>query len=281
MKIAEGFIHAEDQTKLYFCHATPDEGTSKTAKSVLLLHGYGEHCRRYDHVMRALTDAGFSVMTFDFRGHGRSLGRRGFIRQIDEYLWDIDAALLKLKGSFNEPALFMAHSMGGASALAYVMRSPERVKALALSSPYLGRSMKVNPLKLGAGHLLGKVLPIAAIPAGLTGDMVSQDPQVQRDYETDKLNNKNATAGWFVATEALHERLRGPVPQITMPLLLGHGEQDPVASIDAARALFERCPAADKTFVGWPGLRHEPLNEKQPDRQHVIDKYVSWLTAHA
>jgi len=38
--------------------------------AVQLTHGMGEHARRYDHVARALNEAGFVVYAQDHRGHG-------------------------------------------------------------------------------------------------------------------------------------------------------------------------------------------------------------------
>ena len=39
---------------------------------VQLTHGMGEHARRYEHVARALNEAGFVVYARDHRGHGAS-----------------------------------------------------------------------------------------------------------------------------------------------------------------------------------------------------------------
>ena len=38
--------------------------------AVQLTHGMGEHARRYEHVARALNEAGFVVYAQDHRGHG-------------------------------------------------------------------------------------------------------------------------------------------------------------------------------------------------------------------
>ncbi len=55
----------------------PHDG-QPVAGVVVLVHGMGEHLRRYDHVADALTSAGFAVYGHDHRGHGASLadGRR-------------------------------------------------------------------------------------------------------------------------------------------------------------------------------------------------------------
>src|SRR5947209_6346946 len=45
--------------------------------AVQLTHGMGEHARRYEHVARALNDAGFVVYAQDHRGHGASARGQG------------------------------------------------------------------------------------------------------------------------------------------------------------------------------------------------------------
>src|SRR5438876_11543117 len=48
---------------------------------VVVAHGFGEHGACYDHVARAVgTAAGVDFVAADFRGHGRSPGRRGVVR---------------------------------------------------------------------------------------------------------------------------------------------------------------------------------------------------------
>ena len=44
---------------------------------VVLVHGYGEHLGRYEHVATALNAAGWSAYGLDHLGHGRSEGRFG------------------------------------------------------------------------------------------------------------------------------------------------------------------------------------------------------------
>jgi hydroxymethylbilane synthase len=50
---------------------------------VLLVHGYGEHIGRYQHVIDFLNQHGFEVWGYDARGHGHSGGLVGYIPTID------------------------------------------------------------------------------------------------------------------------------------------------------------------------------------------------------
>ncbi|MHA1280674.1 MAG: alpha/beta fold hydrolase, partial [Candidatus Helarchaeota archaeon] len=41
---------------------------------VIIVHGLGEHCGRYEKLIKVLNDEGFAVYTFDWPGHGKSGG---------------------------------------------------------------------------------------------------------------------------------------------------------------------------------------------------------------
>mgnify|MGYP006165578815 CR=1 FL=1 len=52
--------------------------------SVQIVHGLGEHARRYDHVAEALNKAGYGVYADDHRGHGvtgSNMRAKGLIKQ--------------------------------------------------------------------------------------------------------------------------------------------------------------------------------------------------------
>ena len=57
--------------------------------SVLLVHGFGEHLGRYAEVAPTLNDLGLHVRGYDARGHGRSPGPRGVIRDPPALLEDL------------------------------------------------------------------------------------------------------------------------------------------------------------------------------------------------
>jgi len=57
---------------------------------VVLAHGYAEHARRYDHVAQRFGESGLVTYALDHRGHGRSGGKRVYLRDISEYTDDFD-----------------------------------------------------------------------------------------------------------------------------------------------------------------------------------------------
>src|SRR5690606_5365987 len=111
MEHTEGTFRAFDGETIFHQAWLPD-GTPRAV--VLLVHGLGEHSGRYAHVASALVTAGCAVYALDHRGHGRSTGRRAFVRSYDEFLRDLH----QFRGLIGRehpgaPLVLLGHSMGG------------------------------------------------------------------------------------------------------------------------------------------------------------------------
>ena len=123
--------------------------------SVLLVHGLGEHGGRYAHVAAHLTQAGWAVVGYDQRGHGRSGGPRGGLAGADSLLADLGLLIDHTRGRLPGPLVLLGHSMGGLVAGRYVAEglsaqpAPwwQPVDALVMSSPAL------DPGKIGRAHV--------------------------------------------------------------------------------------------------------------------------------
>ena len=68
-------------------------GRARRGRSVLLVHGLGEHSGRYEHVGDQLTGAGLEVAAYDHRGMGGSGGRRGDVERWSQYHDDLGERL--------------------------------------------------------------------------------------------------------------------------------------------------------------------------------------------
>jgi len=55
----------------------------EAARLVVLVHGYGEHIGRYEHVAQALAARGSAVVGPDHVGHGRSAGERALVEDFE------------------------------------------------------------------------------------------------------------------------------------------------------------------------------------------------------
>ncbi|PKL15427.1 MAG: hypothetical protein CVV49_21275 [Spirochaetae bacterium HGW-Spirochaetae-5] len=101
---------------------------------VVLIHGNAAPYFSWDKNIKALTDAGFRVLRYDLFGFGYSdrpevkYTREFYNNQLIELL-----DKLNIKGSFN----LAGTSQGGSIAVFYTATNPDRVKRLALLSPYI------------------------------------------------------------------------------------------------------------------------------------------------
>src|SRR5574344_306324 len=92
---------------------------SKPLANILIIHGIAEHSGRYDHVVKALNKAKFNVFRFDLRGHGRSGGKRGYVKNLDTLLSDVYYLVEYIKGKYRGKIFLLGHSLGGGIANIY------------------------------------------------------------------------------------------------------------------------------------------------------------------
>src|SRR4051812_33460960 len=90
------------------------------ARLVVLVHGYGEHIGRYEHVAQALNAAGSAVVGPDHVGHGRSPGEQALVEDFEPIVDDLRAVVEESRGDL--PVVLVGHSMGGLIATRYAQR---------------------------------------------------------------------------------------------------------------------------------------------------------------
>jgi alpha-beta hydrolase superfamily lysophospholipase len=249
---------------------------------VALLHGYGEHAGRYDHVAHAFASKGLSTVAADLRGHGASDGARGYVDRFDDYHLDATATVEAARElADGRPVFLFGHSMGGLLAAHWLLAGCGKdLIGVALSSPYLGLALEVPKVKEAAGRLMSQVLPKFAMPSGLSGANVTSDPEKARLYDTDPLNNSKATARWFTEANAAIARVHERAGELTLPTILLYGGSDQVASADATDRFASALSMSDKTTERLAGYNHELVNEPPAMRDPVIERYGEWFLTH-
>jgi alpha-beta hydrolase superfamily lysophospholipase len=166
--------------------------------------------------------------------------------------------------------------MGGAVSLSYAFEHQDKLDGLILSGPaaQLGAAPAVVRL---IGRVLSAVAPSTGVFA-IDSAIISRDPEIVRDYDTDPLNYRGKVPARTVAelSDAIGsfpERLRG----LTLPILTMHGSADQVTPPEGSEMILERAGSKDKSIIRYDGLYHELLNE--PERQKVLDDIVAWMDA--
>jgi alpha-beta hydrolase superfamily lysophospholipase len=275
-----------DGTELTGYRWAADEGRTR-AGVVVLVHGMGEHLRRYDHVAEALTGRGFVVYGHDHRGHGASmatddepghLGDNGWSALVD----DLNLVITRARSDHpGLPVVMVAHSMGSFAAQQFLLDHGADVDAVALTGtaaldllePALDLSSDLDLSAFNAPFQ----------PARTNFDWLSRDESMVDAYLADPLCGFGIDAASAREMFAGARRLADPAevartPQ-GLPLYLAVGSKDPVnGGLTLLWALVDRYRAAglgDVTVRVYDDARHEILNEV--NRAEVIEDLLQWL----
>jgi alpha-beta hydrolase superfamily lysophospholipase len=246
---------------------------------VVLAHGYAEHARRYDHVAQRFGGSGVITYALDHRGHGRSGGKRVYLRDISEYTDDFHTLVGIAAADHPELSrVVLGHSMGGGIVFAYGAEHPKDYTAMVLSGPAVAAQLEAAKLVAAVGKALGKVLPGAPV-MNLDADAVSRDPEVVAKYKSDPLvYHGRFPAGVSRALLQVGESEPQLAAKLTAPLLIVHGEKDRLISVEGSRILAENAAPAEVALKVYPGLFHEVFNE--PEKDLVLDDVTAWIETH-
>lgn len=241
---------------------------------VLIVHGLGEHCLRYQHVAKALNAKGFNVFAFDLRGHGQSSGERGLITNISEYLEDVKCVKANVPNHL--PFFMIGHSMGGLITLQYLLdQSPFPLKGVVLTSAALEVGADITPFKQFVIKLLAFISPKFKT-VKLDPTSISRDSNTVQNYINDPLIYHDAgKAGLGVALLSAIKNIKLRFSNLAYPVLLMHGTADTLTNPEGTKALYAQSVSQDKTLKLWEGAYHELFNET--NQTEVIDYMTAWI----
>jgi alpha-beta hydrolase superfamily lysophospholipase len=273
MKIFEASWPSQDGLKMYARGWQPDNPPKAV---ICLVHGLGEHIGRYDHVGAALTEAGYALLGFDLRGHGRSGGARGHSPSLEAFMHDIDLLLENAGLRYPElPCFLYGHSLGGLLVLAYVLLRTPAVRGVVITSPGLRSPLQEQKIKVALAKILGSVVPTLSLSSGLDPRTISRDPKVVDLYIHDPLVHDRTTTGFGkAALQAVDLTFARAADFPAIPLLVMHGTADQLAYPRGSEE-FTRLVPGNATLKLWEGLFHETHNE--PEQAEVLKYLVGWL----
>lgn len=272
----DGFFTSYDGTKLFWQSWS---GASEPRRGrIALMHGYGEHSSRYAHVGHALVRAGYDVMAFDARGHGRSDGKDAHVYMYDEYVLDLERLCGVLEERWGEergPLFVLGHSNGGLIALRYALRRPKHVMGFMISSPMCGFKVKVPVWKEKVGGVMSKVWPTFGLPTELDPKHLTHLESVVKKYADDPLVKTIATARWFDEAKSAQADLKARAAKIDHPLLMLVGGSDEIVDPQAAQDIYYRLGSKSKEIEVYRPLFHEILNEESWGE--ITRRMITWL----
>jgi alpha-beta hydrolase superfamily lysophospholipase len=243
---------------------------------LLLVHGLAEHSGRYAHVGAWFAARGCAVHAYDQRGHGKSVGIRGHLRRFSDFLDDVDVMLGHVRQVHADlPAFLVGHSLGGLVAATFVRERQPEIAGVVTSGAALRLGNNVSRSSIVMARAVAAVLPRVRFSTEIDPMGLSSDPQVVRDYLDDPLVFSKITVAFAREIFGAIERTAAGAADVSLPMLLLHGEADPICPVEASRGFFEKIGSAEKQITTYPGLLHEIFNE--PSREQVFDDLLAWV----
>lgn len=274
---------------------------------VQIVHGLGEHSRRYFRLITRLLDAGFVVAADDHAGHGSTAMASGIWADAGDdaagvVVADEQTLRERVRALHPElPYVVYGHSWGSMIARAVAEESSDEIDGLVLGG--IAARMRGLESTLDRAALAAEPDPTALAPdayvaalfdgftdrfgddAGPT-DWVARDADVVRDHAVDPLNNFGApmTVRFLRGFADLYDRANADAfydaLRPDLPVLILAGDQDPVAgngegAYAVANRLVETGHPDVRTRV-YTGFRHEVHNEPEI-RDEVASEIVDFV----
>ncbi len=235
-----------------------------------------EHSGRYGHVAKELRDRGYTVIGWDLRGHGHSSGERGDVAHGELFVSDLAAVCAHFRPR-GAPLFIFAHSMGGQIALRLLEKDPFCCHGAVVASPWLRLAFDPPWWKLLIARVAMGVHPAFIQETALRPERLSRDLAHLSSFPHPELAHRRISARMFFGLRTAGKKILAEAGQIRTPLLLLHGDDDPVTSHHATCDFFERVASGDKTLRICPGGRHEMHNDL--DRASVLRVMGDWIDA--
>jgi alpha-beta hydrolase superfamily lysophospholipase len=244
---------------------------------LIISHGLGEHGGSYRRMVeRLLKLIEVDILAFDYRGSGRSSGKRGVIRDYKELSLDLDAANRWAAAVWpGLPRFVLGHSNGGLVALRTVLDRDLGLAGLIVSNPSLRLLTRVPAWKKVAAEFLARVAPGVTLATGLTNDQLTHDPEIMAEIAADTLRHNRISPPLYFGMTGAGPLVLARAAEFRVPILMILGGSDPVIDPAAGTLFFEILSSEDKTLKIYPEMRHEPLNEV--GREQVIADIADWL----
>jgi len=244
--------------------------------SLLLAHGLAEHSGRYEHFGAWFAERGCVVHAYDHVGHGRSDGAPGHLRRFSDFLDDLEVMLQFVREQAPElPVVLVGHSMGGLIVTSFASEREPDVAGVVTSGAALTLSSNVSSRQIALANALATVLPRVRLDSKIDPAGLSRSPEVVKAYCDDPLVFSKVSLSFAKALFGAIRRSAMAGVRIRIPMLLLHGEDDPICPVAGSRLLYSQFEAGRAVLKTYPGLLHEIFNE--PEHEQVFEDLLEWV----
>lgn len=276
---------------------------------IQLVHGFGEHSRRYFHMIVNFMEAGYIVAADDHVGHGKTAmvndtwgdwGDKGFRTMMED---EHKLTTLVKEMYPNLPYFMFGHSMGSFIARDYITKYGDELAGVTLCGtsgvfPHVEEGIELLEKEVAAGHgedpateapnvVMGWMFGRCDEEIKLGNEWICSDPCVQYDHAHDPFDafTKPTTNRSFLYFCQMITAITGAdwaknVPT-ELPIFNIAGDQDPVGQYgegvyQVSNWLTESGHAVETKL--YPGYRHE-IHNYEDLKDEVVEDIICFFDA--
>ncbi len=239
------------------------------------VHGFGSHSNRAEFLFKELVKHNIAIVTLDYRGHGKSSGKRGYVKKYDDLLSDIKVLIQHSKKIFPKTPVFLyGHSLGGNLAINYILQKKHTVNGVIAASPWIKLTYPPGKIKILSAKIISKIFPRIILNANINPNILSRDNTIPKHYMHDELVHNRMSPKLYFQIEKGGNYLLVNKHKINIPILLMHGNKDKLTSHKATKYMAKN--TGHNTIIKiWKNNYHELHNEL--NKKEVIDYVVKWI----
>jgi len=270
--------------KLFYRSFKP---TSRTIQKIVIgCHGMaaeGDYFILYADQFVEQTGSAFYVM--DYRGHGRSEGSKGDIKDFQLLLDDLKEFTEFLQTVHaNTPIFVLGESMGGVVSLNFALQNPELLQGIVEFAPavkvFMGSFSIKDILKFIGGFTLYLFKPGMLLFATKSNEAaIIRDETHQRfDFEN-PYHLEAVSLRYIFQVNKFSKKAFKSGEEIKVPIIIFQGEDDKVVDPEGVSQYFETIKSEDKELVLVPEIYHV-LTTDPAFIDWGWDKLRDWLNSH-
>lgn len=261
-----------DQVAVNYLHtgrSTLPDVTPRLDNGALLLfvHGAGSNAHAWSHQLDHFGRQ-HSAVAFDFPGHGCSAGTEG-LSDFGAYVQVLESFVERLA---LRPFVLVGVAMGGAIALTFALRHPERVRALVLVATPLRFTVPAESLDVWRDVTRGR----KAQPFSTEFFSPSTDLAIMREVWTEQVKtDPRVRYADLLACDGVD--FSGRLADLRVPTLVVAGRDDVLVPPAAAEELRDQIQDAELKVIDNAG--HAVAAEQALQFNASIDDFLSRLRA--
>ncbi len=248
---------------------------SESRGGVVIMHGIGEHSGRYLHVAQFLNASGWSVRTYDHRGHGRSAGSRGDVGEAGDIVDDAKIVIDEFATRMNAPPFLLGHSMGGLFAAHFALAQRSPLRGLILSSPAL--KVALSSVQAVLLKVMRALAPHVGVPNGLRSQYLTHDEKIVTAYKADPLVHGKVSAALLSSMLESVAYCRENAARLAVPTLMVVAGDDRLVDAEGSKQFYAKLPPGRAAIAWYPDFFHEIFNEI--DGARPLADVRAWLAA--